>query len=130
MSLYLVKFTFTKPELGQYEPLVRIVTFTLLQLLQHNIQLGAASQFSILSSHWFIYGCRQHFIVINLSQTVVNYRQLLNAVRAVASSRRHLLFVNERAHATSIVSDLAKSIGEAYAIGRWVGGAITNFRKI
>lgn len=51
MSLYLVKFSFTKPALGQYEPLVRIVTFTLLQLLQHNIQLGAASQFSILSSH-------------------------------------------------------------------------------
>lgn len=29
----------------------RLVEFTLLQLLQHNIQLGAAIKFSLLSSH-------------------------------------------------------------------------------
>lgn len=27
------------------------VAFTLLQLLQHNVQLGAAAKFSLLSSH-------------------------------------------------------------------------------
>lgn len=29
----------------------RLVEFTLLQMLQHNVQLGAATRFSLLSSH-------------------------------------------------------------------------------
>lgn len=114
----ILEATFVKPELVAHFEDNKIITFTLVQLLQHNIQLGTPSQFSLLSSKWFIYGSRQHFLIINLSQTVLTYRQLLNAIRAVALARRHFLLVNERAHATSIVSKLAISIGEAYAIGR------------
>lgn len=106
------------------------VEFTLLQLLQHNVQLGAAAKFSLLSSHWFIYGVRQRFTIINLSQTIVNFRYFLEIVRAIARSRRHALLVNERHFATTITRDVAQSVGEAYIIGRWVGGSLTNFKRI
>lgn len=41
-----------------------------------------------------------------------------------------MLFVNERRYAKSVVSDVATSVGEAYVVGRWIGGSITNFKKI
>lgn len=94
------------------------VEFTLLQLLQHNVQLGASAKFSLLSSHWFIYGVRQRFTIINLSQTVVNFRYFLEIVRSVAKARRHSLLVNERHYATTITRDVAQSVGEAYVMGR------------
>lgn len=108
----------------------RLVEFTLLQLLQHNVQLGAAIKFSLLSSQWFIFGVRQKFTIINLSQTVLHYRYFLDVIRYAALSRRHILFVNERRYAQAVVSDVANSVGEAYVMGRWVGGSITNFKKI
>jgi len=40
--------------IGKTRPILRrprLIEFTLLQLLQHNIQLGAAIKFSLLSSH-------------------------------------------------------------------------------
>lgn len=104
--------------------------FTLLQLLQHNVQLGAAIKFSLLSSHWFIYGVRQRFVIINLSQTVIHYRYFLEVIRYVARARRHTLFVNERRYTSLIVADVASSVGEAYVMGRWIGGSLTNFKRI
>lgn len=108
----------------------RLVEFTLLQLLQHNVQLGAAVKFSLLSSHWFVYGVRQKFIIINLSQTVLHCRYFLELVKRAILNRRHILFVNERRYASKVVSDVAFSVGEAYISGRWVGGALTNFKKL
>lgn len=96
----------------------RLVEFTLLQLLQHNIQLGAPLKFSLLSSHWFIYGTRQTFTIINLSQTVLHFRHFLNVIRFSILGRRHVLFVNERRYAGAVVSDVALSVGEAYVMGR------------
>lgn len=108
----------------------RLIKFTLLQLLQHNIQLGAAVKFSLLSSQWFIYGVRQKFAIITLFKTVLHYRIFLEVVRFSTSDRRRLLFVNERRYTSMIVGDLATSIGEAYVMGRWVGGSLTNFKKL
>lgn len=51
-------------------------------------------------------------------------------MRSVAKSRRHSLLVNERHYATAITRDVAQSVGEAYVMGRWVGGALTNFKRI
>jgi small subunit ribosomal protein S2 len=44
--------------------------------------------------------------------------------------RRHVLFVNERKHIAEAVSEVASSVGESYVMGRWVGGTLTNFKKI
>jgi ribosomal protein S2 len=76
--------------------LPRLVEFTLFQMLQHNIQLGASVRFSLLSSHWFIFGVYRNFSIINLSQTIVHYRHFLKVVRYVTDRARHVLFVNER----------------------------------
>lgn len=108
----------------------RLVEFTLLQLLQHNVQLGAPVKFSLLSSHWFIFGVRQRFALINLSQTVVHYRYFLEVINYAILGRRRMLFVNERRYTSLIVSDVASSVGEAYVMGRWVGGSLTNFKRI
>lgn len=108
----------------------RLVEFTLLQMLQHNVQLGAATRFSLLSSHWFIFGARQRFAIINLSQTVLHFRYFLDLIKYSIAGRRHILLVNERRFATMAVADVAESVGEAYVMGRWVGGSITNFRKL
>lgn len=106
------------------------VEFTLLQLLQHNVQLGAAATFSLLCSHWFIYGTRQRFAIINLTQTVVHYRYFLNVIRVVVGLRRHILFVNDRKYSAALVGSIASSVGETYLSGRWIGGILTNFKQI
>jgi ribosomal protein S2 len=109
---------------------LRLVEFTLLQLVQHNVHLGAAIKFSLLSSHWFIFGVRQKFAIINLSQTILLYRGFLQVVGGITISRKKVLLVNERRYSGSVVGDLALSVGEAYVMGRWVGGSITNFKRI
>lgn len=108
----------------------RLLEFTLLQMLQHNVQLGAAVRFSLLSSHWFVFGSYKNFSIINLSQTAAHYRYFLEVIRYVTNRARHMLFVDERRFTTFVVADVAKSVGEAYVVGRWIGGSLTNFKKL
>lgn len=49
---------------------------------------------------------------------MLNYRYFLDVIRYAVASRRHVLFVNERRYAHSVVSDVALSVGEAYVMGR------------
>lgn len=102
----------------------------MLQLLQHNVQLGASTKFSLLSSRWFVYGVRQNFTIISLFKTVVSYRVFLDVVKLSSMGRRRLLFVNERRYTSLVVGDVATSIGEAYVMGRWIGGSLTNFKRL
>lgn len=46
-----MKFFFLENVLKTFKKRRSYVEFTLLQLLQHNVQLGAAAKFSLLSSH-------------------------------------------------------------------------------
>src|SRR5271167_1511507 len=110
--------------------LPRYVDFTVLQLLQRNIQLGASVKFSLLSAHWFICGIRQKFTIIDLNFTVIYYRRFLGLVSVIIVARRHVLFVNEREHIGGAVSSVARSVGEPYVTGRWVGGTLTNFKNM
>lgn len=62
--------------------------------------------------------------------TVLYYRKFLGLVELSILGRHHVLFVNERKHISGAVSNIASSVGEAYVMGRWVGGTLTNFKKI
>jgi ribosomal protein S2 len=104
--------------LDSKQKLIRIVEFTVLQLLQRNVQLGSVVEFSLLSSHWFVCGVRQRFTVLNLNFTVMYYRKFLGLLELSVLGRRHVLFVNERKHVARAVSDVASSVGESYVMGR------------
>ena len=108
----------------------RSIDFTILQLLQRNIHLGASTEFSLLSSQWFIAGVRQKFTILNLNFTVSYYRRFLILVELIIFTRKHILFVNERKYFDKAVSDIASSVGEPFVMGRWVGGTLTNFKKV
>lgn len=65
-----------------------------------------------------MFGVRQRFALINLSQTVVHYRYFLDVVNYAVLGRRRVLFVNERRYTSLVVSEVATSVGEAYVMGR------------
>jgi ribosomal protein S2 len=113
-----MKLGFLQNRLFKKFKLSRLLEFTLLQMLQHNVQLGASIRFSLLSSYWFIFGSYRGFAIIDLSQTVIHYRYFLDVIRYVTDRRRHLLFVNERRYTKFVVSDVAQSVGETYYMGR------------
>lgn len=125
-----MKEVFKEIGLHSSQRVPRLIEFTLVQLLQHNIQLGAHIKFSLFSSQWFIFGVRNKFTIVHLSQTVIHYRVFLEIISYTSYARRRILFVNERRFTSLVVADVALSVGETYVMGRWVGGTLTNFRKI
>lgn len=45
-------------------------------------------------------------------------------------TRKRILFVNDRRYLKFSLAEVANSIGEPYIAGRWVGGTLTNFKKL
>lgn len=105
-----------------------VLEFSLFQFLQHNVHLGASPLFSLLNSFWFISGVREKFTVINIGYSVFYYREFFNVTAVSSISRMHVMFVNERVYSKRFLISLARSIGEPYVAGRWIGGVLTNFK--
>jgi small subunit ribosomal protein S2 len=68
--------------------------------------------------------------IIDLKKTVQMAEDALNAIEAIASTGKDILFVGTKKQAKAIIAEQAERCGMPYVAERWLGGMLTNFVTI
>jgi len=98
--------------------------------------LKAGAHFGHLTRRWcpkmkpYIFMEKNGIHIIDLKKTVTLADDALNAIGAIASTGKEILFVGTKKQAKSIVAEQAERAGMPYVAERWLGGMLTNFSTI
>jgi small subunit ribosomal protein S2 len=98
--------------------------------------LEAGVHFGHQTSRWnpkmkpYIFGARNGIHIIDLQQTVAMFKDMENAVRNLAASGGHILFVGTKKQAQEAIKEEAERCGMFHVHNRWLGGTLTNFSTI
>lgn len=104
--------------------------FTVSQLMHFDVHLGGNERDIIETSYWFLYGRRKGFVFIDLHPTILMLRRLILVISSVIKNFGKFMFVDSDRQYCWGTQRLAMQVGEAYCIFSWVGGLLTNFKKI
>lgn len=78
----------------------------------------------------FIYGMKNNNEIFDLEKIYEEYVRAYEFVKKAVSEGKIVLFAGEKFEAIKAVREVAESCGMPYAVGRWIGGTITNFNEI
>jgi small subunit ribosomal protein S2 len=78
----------------------------------------------------FIFGVKNRVEIFDLEKTKDLLEKAEEFVRKMASEGKQILFVGGKNEARDIIKQAALSIDMPYVSGRWIGGAISNFKEI
>ncbi|MDW8464789.1 MAG: 30S ribosomal protein S2 [Chloroherpetonaceae bacterium] len=104
--------------------------------LQIEDLLKAGAHFGHLTRRWnpkmkpYIFMEKNGIHIIDLKKTVQMAEDALNAVEAIASTGKDILFVGTKKQAKAIIAEQAERCGMPYVSERWLGGMLTNFLTI
>ncbi|MCS7211941.1 MAG: 30S ribosomal protein S2, partial [Chloroherpetonaceae bacterium] len=104
--------------------------------LQIEDLLKAGAHFGHLTRRWnpkmkpYIFMEKNGIHIIDLKKTVQMAEDALNAVEAIASTGKDILFVGTKKQAKAIIAEQAERCGMPYVSERWLGGMLTNFSTI
>ncbi len=104
--------------------------------LQIEDLLKAGAHFGHLTRRWspkmkpYIFMEKNGIHIIDLKKTVAMAEDALNAVEAIASTGKEILFVGTKKQAKAIIAEQATRCGMPYVAERWLGGMLTNFSTI
>lgn len=106
-----------------------IIQLTQLQLILAGLQAGRKIRYKLFSSYWYVRFRWMSFGVINLNKTLQILRFVLNLTNSVIFSRTKLLYVGH-ADKNSFFYKPFKSTGEPFTANNWIGGLLTNFKRL
>jgi small subunit ribosomal protein S2 len=100
------------------------------QMLEAGVHFGHQTRFWNPKMAPFIFGDRNKIHIINLERTVPLYKDAVNFISKMASSRGHILFVGTKRAAQDVVKEEAIRCGMPYVNHRWLGGMMTNWKTV
>ncbi len=98
--------------------------------------LEAGAHFGHQTHRWnpkmkpYIFGDRNGFHIIDLSQTVPLFARALDFVRQAVASGGKVLFVGTKRQAQDPIAEAARRSGQHFVNHRWLGGMLTNWKTI
>ena len=101
-----------------------------------NTLLEAGAHFGHLKRKWnpkmapYIFMEKNGIHIIDLHKTVLKIDEAAAALKQIAKSGRHVLFVATKKQAKEIVTEKVATVGMPYVTERWAGGMLTNFPTI
>ncbi|NTW48907.1 MAG: 30S ribosomal protein S2 [Chlorobiales bacterium] len=104
--------------------------------LQLEDLLKAGAHFGHLTRRWcpkmkpYIFMEKNGIHIIDLKKTVSLADDALNALNAISSTGKEVLFVGTKKQAKGIIAEQAARAGMPYVAERWLGGMLTNFSTI
>lgn len=104
--------------------------------LTHKDLLDAGVHFGHLSRKWhpnmapYIFMKRNGIHIIDLNKTISSLQNAAEALKALASADKKILFVATKKQARAVVERQAQHLGMPYITERWLGGTLTNFATI
>lgn len=100
------------------------------QLLEAGVHFGHQKHRWNPKMEPYIFGVRSNIHIIDLSQTLPLFHQVLVKVREVAARGGRILFVGTKRQASEPVKVAAKRCAQYYVNHRWLGGTMTNWATI
>ena len=109
---------------------MKIPSLTIQQLLEAGVHLGHKTLRWNPKMKQYIFGEKNSIHIIDLTQTVVFFKNALSEIHKCISSGGKILIVSTKKQAADQVSDLAKETGQYFVNYRWLGGMLTNWGTI
>ena len=100
------------------------------QLLEAGVHLGHKTLRWNPKMKRFIFGEKNSIHIIDLTQTVVYFKNALTEVYKCISSGGKILIVSTKKQASEQITNLAKDTDQFYVNYRWLGGMLTNWNTI
>jgi small subunit ribosomal protein S2 len=100
------------------------------QLLEAGVHLGHKTLRWNPKMKNFIFGEKNSIHIIDLTQTVVFFKNALTEIYKCISSGGKILIVSTKKQASEQIYNLAKETGQFYVNYRWLGGMLTNWNTI
>ena len=100
------------------------------QLLEAGVHLGHKTLRWNPKMNKYIFGEKNSIHIIDLTQTVVFFKNALSQIHKCVSSGGKILLVSTKKQASEQISDLAKETDQFYVNYRWLGGMLTNWNTI
>jgi small subunit ribosomal protein S2 len=100
------------------------------QLLEAGVHLGHKTLRWNPKMKQYIFGEKNSIHIIDLTQTVVFFKNALTEIYKCISSGGKILLVSTKKQASEQISNLAKDTDQFYVNYRWLGGMLTNWNTI
>jgi|TARA_B110000967_G_C18685056_1_gene460109 small subunit ribosomal protein S2 len=100
------------------------------QLLEAGVHLGHKTLRWNPKMKKFIFGEKNSIHIIDLTQTVVFFKNALTEIYKCISSGGKILIVSTKKQASEQIKILAKETDQFYVNYRWLGGMLTNWNTI
>lgn len=104
------------------------------EVIQKMFTAGAHFAFSRSRRHPtlapFIFGVKNRVEIFDLEKTGVLLEKASDFVKKMGIEGRQILFVGGKSEARDAIKTAALSLDMPYVAGRWIGGALSNFKEI
>lgn len=108
----------------------RFSFYTYTQLILHNVNLGGFLKEIKRTAFWFLYAKKDEFVFLNLMPTLLMLRGVVRILESIIFQRGKLMFVNNDLDLFWGAMHVAMESAEPFCVSRWVGGTLTNFKKL
>ena len=109
---------------------MKIPEVNIKQLLEAGVHLGHKTLRWNPKMKEYIFGDKNSIHIIDLTQTVVFFKNALSEIHKCISKGGKILLVSTKKQASEQISALAKETGQFFVNYRWLGGMLTNWNTI
>ncbi len=78
----------------------------------------------------YIFGAKNKVELFDLEKTSELFAKTLEFIKALGKENKNILFVGGKSEARKAVANAGLALAMPYVDGRWIGGALTNFKEI
>src|SRR5207244_5003 len=120
-----------RPKFGHGSLLLEdMTTIGVKELLEAGVHFGHQTKRWNPKMKPFIFDARNGIHIIDLSKTLARLETACDFLGKTVGKGGQVLFVGTKKQAQEAVKEAAKSCGQHYVTGRWLGGTLTNFNTI
>ena len=106
------------------------VEITMRELLESGVNFGHQARRWNPKMAPFIFTKRNGIHIIDLSKTIIYFKQAVNFITDEVAKGGEVLFVGTKKQAQNIIEEQAQRCGAYYINQRWLGGLLTNFQTV
>lgn len=101
---------------------------TINQMLMSNLHIGHTRKFLNSNVKPYLLGTRNNINILNITKTPFQFKLFINILINVSSLRQKILIVKDRD--IFGFKDMLNMSSVYYYNNKWIGGSLTNFRKV
>ena len=105
-------------------------TISMRDMLKAGVHFGHQARFWNPKMAPYIFGERNKIHIINLEQTLPQFKDATNFLAKIAAKKGKVLFVGTKRAAREAIKEQTQLCGMPFVAHRWLGGMLTNFQTV